>query len=186
MTENKLNKKNYAEIFWGAFQMAVLFLPAHYLNTIISLKLADEALSVSIYVVPIVCAVLSGIAVYSRNVKQALAKWGLSVPFTVVFWIWTVKTEFYKRSLNWVFRGYGEASAGGDFAGLILLGSAVLFNFVAIVIAVACSNYNKQWDSYGRKTTVLKIIGSLVCIGILAVFIALNNFIIPRYIHNVY
>ena len=57
----------------------------------------------------------------SENRKEVLAKWLLSVPLSNLLLQYFWNTNYAVRALNWVYPGYGMQSAGGRFAGSMLL-----------------------------------------------------------------
>lgn len=93
-----MKNNNLLSSLTGALQISVLFLPVHFLNEILLLKV--DFIEILMLVIPFTAVVFTGLSVYSRTVKQALAKIALSVPFTVLFWYLQIKIKFSVRALN--------------------------------------------------------------------------------------
>lgn len=177
---NKVKVTSSLKIILGAAQIAILFLPAHFLNEILLLKM--DFVFIPMFAVPLLCGVASFIAVYSETFKSSVFKSILSVPITVLFWKIQIEMQFSIRALNWFLPEYGDPSAGGNFANFGILCSLAFFIFVGIICGVILSK---------RKFTDQKIIFliqnsvvSFMCIGIVICIAVLNN-IMPMY-HYVY
>lgn len=164
--------------FAGAFQIAVLLLPVHFLNVIVSMK--TDYVMIPFAVIPIISALFTGLSVYSKSLKQAFVKIILSVPFTVLFWYVQIKIEFSLRALNWIYPGYGKSSAGGNFADFIILCSLAVCGFIAIVIFTVMSAVNISEKKQIVLLNLQKYLVLPVCIAVIAVIIVLNN-IMPMY-----
>lgn len=171
-------KNNTLSTFAGAFQIAVLLLPVHFLSAIVLLK--TDYIIIPLIVIPVISAFLTGLSVYSKSLKQSFAKIILSIPFTVLFWYLQIKIKFSIRALNWIIPNYGNSSAGGNFANFIILCSLAFCGFIALIIFTVLSAVNFS----EKKQTVLlnlqKYIALPVCIAVIAVIIVLNN-IMPIY-----
>lgn len=160
-----------------AVAIAVLFLPAHFLNEMLSYRL----FSVSMYVVLILVGFAACLAAYSSTWKAALVKWLLSVPVTVVFWHCQIQMQFSLRGLNWTYPGYGTPSAGGNFSGFGLLCTLA----GALLTGLAAGTALSRKETMPKWFLILKY--SLVpalCAGIL-ISIAVLHSIMPPY-HPVY
>ncbi len=171
-------KNNTLSTLAGAFQIAILFLPVHFLNEIVLLK--TDYVMISMIIIPLTVALFTGLSVYSQTLKQAFVKIILSIPFTVLFWYVQIKIKFSIRALNWIIPGYGESSAGGNFANFITLCSLAFCEFIALVIFTILSTVNL---SEKRQTVLLnlqKYITLPLCILVIAVIVVLNN-IMPMY-----
>ena len=68
----------------GAFQISVLFLPVMFLNEIVSWLIDSRIL---LYLIVLLPAVVSFLAVFSRNMRRAGLKWLVSVPFTGIWFL---------------------------------------------------------------------------------------------------
>lgn len=171
-------KNNTLSTFAGAFQIAVLLLPVHFLSAIVLLK--TDYIIIPLIVIPVISAFLTGLSVYSKSLKQSFAKIILSIPFTVLFWYLQIKIKFSIRALNWIIPNYGNSSAGGNFANFIILCSLAFCGFIALIIFTVLSAVNFS----EKKQTVLlnlqKYTALPVCIAVIAVIIVLNN-IMPIY-----
>lgn len=171
-------KNNNLSTFAGAFQIAVLLLPAHFLNAIVLLK--TDYVMIPFAVIPVISAILTGLSVYSKSLKQAFAKIFLSVPFTVLFWYVQIQIQFSLRSLNWIYPGYGKSSAGGNFADFMILCSLAFCGFIALIIFTVLSAVNISEKKQAVLLNLQKYIALPICIAVIAVIIVLNN-IMPIY-----
>lgn len=173
-----MKNNNLLSTFAGAFQIAVLLLPVHFLNEIVSMK--TDYVMIPFAIIPIISALFTGLSVYSKSLKQAFSKIFLSIPFTILFWYVQIQIQFSLRALNWIYPGYGKSSAGGNFANFIILCSLTFCGFIALVIFTIISAVNIS----EKKQTVLlnlqKYLALPVCIIVVAVIIVLNN-VMPMY-----
>lgn len=181
--ENTIAKKkiNIGTAVLGALQIAALLVPVFFLDNILLWGI-EEDFGITIFVIPALCGIFTGITVYSDTLVQALVKWFFSLPVTAVLWFYSVKTEFYMRSLNWVFPGYGEPSAGGGFAAMLLLFSILFFDIFAVLVGCICSAVIKPSGCKRFFPLVQKILCPIICGIILAVFLLLS-IAMPRYVH---
>lgn len=171
-------KNNTLSTITGAFQIAVLLLPVHFLNVIVLLK--TDYVMIPFAIIPIISSLFTGLSVYSKSLKQALVKIFLSVPFTVLFWYVQIKIEFSLRALNWIYPGYGKSSAGGNFANFVILCSLAFCEFIALIIFTVLSAVNFSEKKQSTLLSLQKYIALPVCIAVIAVIIVLNN-IMPIY-----
>ena len=162
----------------GALQIAILFLPVHFLNEIVLLKL--DYVIIPMVIIPVIFAFFTGLSLYSRTIKQAFAKIILSVPFTVLFWYLQIKIKFSIRALNWIIPNYGKSSAGGNFANFIILCSLALFEFVALLIFMTFSIAELPEKIHAVLINLQKYLVLPLCILVIAVIVVLNN-IMPMY-----
>ena len=174
MPNNESIKKSSVVI--GAVQLATLYIPAHFLNMLLSYTTDSE---ISLFIVPVFLGVLSSIAVFSNSKVEALFKCVFSIPVAIIFWLFMVDIEFTIRALNWVFPDYGNPSAGGNFAGFIVLSITSILNFFSIVIGLLSSHKLKN-EKIDKGFYLLKGICSIICIAILLSILVLN-FIMPQY-----
>lgn len=158
-----------------AIAIAVLFLPAHFLNEMLSYKLSVIPMTV----VPALLGLASCMAVYSDTGKAALVKWLLSVPVTIVFWYCQIQMQFSLRTLNWMLPGYGKPSAGDNFAGFLLLRTLAAAVLIGLTAGALLSGRLPRWCIYLKYSLV-----PLLCAGIL-ISIAVLHSIMPPY-HPVY
>lgn len=171
-------KNNTLSTITGAFQIAVLLLPVHFLNVIVLLK--TDYVMIPFAVIPVISALFTGLSVYSKSLKQALAKIFLSIPFTVLFWYVQIKIEFSLRALNWIYPSYGKSSAGGNFADFVILCSLAFCGFIALVVFTILSAVKIPEKKQSTLLSLQKYIALPVCIAVIAVIIVLNN-IMPIY-----
>lgn len=171
-------KNNTLSTIAGAFQIAVLLLPVHFLNVIVLLK--TDYIMIPFAIIPIISALFTGLSIYSKSLKQALAKIFLSIPFTVLFWYVQIKIEFSLRALNWIYPGYGKSSAGGNFADFVILCSLAFCGFIALVVFTILSAVKIPEKKQSILLRLQKYIALPVCIAVIAVIIVLNN-IMPIY-----
>lgn len=173
-----MKNNNLLSTLAGAFQIAVLLLPVHFLNAIVLLK--TDYVMIPFAVIPVISALFTGLSVYSKSLKQAFAKIFLSIPFTILFWYVQIQIQFSLRALNWIYSGYGKSSAGENFADFIILCSLAFCGFIALVIFTVLSADNLS----EKKQTVLlnlqKYLALPVCIVVIAMIIVLND-IMPMY-----
>lgn len=173
-----MKEKSLLTSLIGAFQISVLFLPVHFLNAILLIKL--DNVIVPMVVIPAISAFITGLSVYSTILKQAFAKIILSVPFTILFWYLQIKIKFSIRALNWIIPNYGESSAGGNFANFVILCSLALFEFLALIISAALSNTEFSEKTRSILFNLQKYLVFPLCALVIAVIVVLNN-IIPMY-----
>lgn len=173
-----MKNNNLLSSLTGALQISVLFLPVHFLNEILLLKV--DFIEILMLVIPFTAAVFTGLSVYSRTVKQALAKIALSVPFTVLFWYLQIKIKFSVRALNWIIPNHGKSSAGGNFSGFVILCSLALFGFIALIISTVLSSAEFPEKVQAVIFNLQKYLIMPLCVFIIAVIIVLNN-IMPMY-----
>lgn len=171
-------KNNTLSTVAGAFQIAILFLPVHFLNEIVLLK--TDYVMIPMIIIPLTVALFTGLSVYSQTLKQAFVKIILSIPFTVLFWYVQIKIKFSIRAINWIIPGYGEPSAGGNFANFIILCSLAFCGFIALVIFTILSAVNISKKKQTALLNLQKYITLPLCILVIAVIVVLNN-IMPMY-----
>lgn len=168
-----MKNNNLLLTFAGAFQIAVLFLPIHFLSVIVLLKI--DYIMIPFAVIPIISAFFTGLSVYSKSLKQAFSKIILSIPITVLFWYLQIKIKFSVRALNWIIPNYGESSAGGNFANFLILCSLAFCGFIAIVISAILSVGNLSEKKQTLLFNLQKYLVLPVCIAVIAVIIVLHN-----------
>ena len=115
-----------------SLELSVLFVSAIFLSEIISYK--NDLLSFA-YI--LFTSLLYGIAMISKDKKAVLTKWGLSIPFSyiIIQYFWT--TNYSVKALNWIFPAYGKPSAGGSFAGFVLL---LLLSVICLICGIASAS----------------------------------------------
>lgn len=168
----------WRKIIFDAFSIAVLFLPSHFLITAISLK---TAVGVAFAVI-LLCGAMSFFMVLSESVGQAGLKWLISLPITVVFWIFLVKIQFSLRILNWTVRDYGTSGAGDSMFFMFLLFTHLVTVGCALLIGLCMSGASKHVKSEKTLRTVstIKIICG-VTVVVIAAAILLLDMAMPAY-----
>ena len=160
-----------------AFEVAVLFFPAHFIQRVVGL--AEPGGIISLGLIPIVCGGLCFAAVCSDSVKTALLKIVLSFPFTVIFRQVQIRAELHIRALNWIHPGYGKFSAGGNFAGfveLLFLAAAILTGFIA---AGMVSEFVKNEKAIHVISAVQKYAVPAVSAAVIAAVLLINSMMPP-------
>ncbi|MBQ8515931.1 MAG: hypothetical protein IJ496_11095 [Ruminococcus sp.] len=166
-------------VILGAVEMAVLFVPAVFLNVLLSWCMDDLMWSMLLF--PMMGGVLTGFAVFSETLKQALFKVLLFIPVTLIFWFYLVKMEFYIRALNWVFEDYGEPSAGGNFATFILLMATVFFNFIGVAVGISMAYFGDPGKNKTAFPTLRRIIIPVLC-GLILAAVLILSIGMPQYV----
>lgn len=161
--------RHWSDILLGAVQLALLLIPAFFLNDLLSVKM--NAVLVNLVVIPLLTGLCACAAIISHSVKTALLKWLFSIPLGFCFWRFLIAVEFHARGLNWILPGYGESSAGGNFAGFMLLCSTVCIHLICVIAGVSFSQ-QKQKDF--RWLPALKILSAVVSVSIGAAVLVLN------------
>lgn len=164
----------WRKIIFDAFSIAILFNPSHILITALSLKNMYVALAAIL-----LCGVMSFFAVLSESVGQAVLKWLISLPISVVFWIFLVKIQFSLRILNWTVQDYGKSSAGDRMFFMFLL----LIHLGAVVCALGTgcglSKSVKSEKKLEFVSIIKKICGAAVVV--IAAAILLLDMAMPAY-----
>ena len=116
--------------------MSVFFVPTIFFADIISWKTNIWEFAYLGFM-----AILYGVMLIGRSKVEFVCKWALSLPlsYLIINWFW--KTDFAVRSLNWVFPGYGRSSAGGGFAGTVLMFYFLAFCAIALVGALLINKF---------------------------------------------
>lgn len=122
---------NILYIIFSSVLLSVFFVPAVYLASIISWKTDFLEFAYLVF-----AAVLYGVTLISKSKRGFLYKWLLSLPLSYLCFQYFWRTNYALRSLNWVFPGYGEQSAGGGFAVAVLMVSFGFFCLVSMLIAL--------------------------------------------------
>lgn len=165
------------KIIFGAFSIAILFLPSHYLITALSLKTSGVA-----FAVILLCGAMSFFAVLSESVGQAGLKWLISLPITLVFWVYLVETQFSLRILNWTVRDYGKSNAGDSmffmFMLLTHLGAVGCALGTGLVIS-GLSKYIKSEKTLNAVSIIKK--ACEVAVVVIAAAILLLDMAMPMY-----
>ncbi len=170
-------RENYVfEIVCGAIQTATLFFPVSFLINVLSWKDMD----ILVFGGMGIAALLYGVALFSRTLGQAMLKWLISLPITVLYWIYFINTHFYVRSLNWVFPDYGQQSAGGSFASsflLFLLAGLCFLTGLTGIVASCVPKKEKVWRRFG---IIRHVVAFAACAVVVVTAIALER-IFPSY-----
>ena len=132
----------------SAIELSIFYISTIFINTIISDR---YGILPSIIYMLLVAAVF-GIALVSKNKKIWLLKVGVSVPFSYLVLQYFWKTHYYIRALNQSFPNYGRDTAGGRFAGSLLL---LFFSVLCLISGGISLNINiRDYDSYRIKLFV--------------------------------
>lgn len=112
--------------------MAVQYVSAIFMTELLSCKSSLLA---------VLCTLLTAavwtVLLLSESKRDVLLKWLLSVPlcYPVLLYFW--HTHFAVRALNWALPGYGSQSAGGAFAGSLLVVLLAAFCAIGLLAALA-------------------------------------------------
>lgn len=177
LTKTK-SKICWRKIIFDAFSIAILFFPSHFLITALSLKTTVGVAFAVIFL----CGAMSFFAVLSESVGQAGLKWLISLPITVVFWIFLVKIQFSLRILNWTERDYGTSGAGDSMFFMFLLLTHLVTVGCALVIGLGISGASKSVKSekiLRVVSTIKKVCGAAVVV--IAAAILLLDMAMPAY-----
>lgn len=170
-------KISWGKIIFGAFSIAMLFLPSHYLITDLSLKASGL-----VFPIIILCAAMSFFAVLSETVGQAVLKWVISLPMTFICWIYLVKVRFSIRLLNWTVRDYGEPYAGDSMFFMFMLLIHLAAVGCALGIGLVMSGLSKRAKSEKNiraVSTIKKVCGAAALI--IAAAVLLLDMAMPAY-----
>ena len=149
--------------------MALLFVSTVFISELISYGNSEAGI---IYI--LISALLYGICIISNKKSICIIKWVASVLFSyyIIQYFWN--TDFAIRSLNWVFPEYGNQSAGGKFAGMILLEIQM---FIYLICALAGMMIKVK--NYKKITIIQLAISALFSVGISFSVIVLES-IFPK------
>lgn len=159
--------------------IAVLFVSTFFLSDMILIKLSPLE-----FVFILFAAILYGLGMVSRDIKHWILKWVLSIPvsFVVIQYFW--KTDFSLRALNWILKDYGNTSAGGRFAGFILLCFQVICFFISGIAGIAAGKTLVDRDKYEAYERKQVIIGLAVTLLIVIIVVMLErSFPSAEYVH---
>lgn len=118
-----------------AVQLSMLNMPVLFLSDLIDAK--DSSASIGIL---FIFGILTTFFVlFSDSPKNALKKWGCSIPITLIFWFILGETHFYVRLLNTVLPGYGRPSAGAGLGLLMKFVSFTVARGISILLAIISS-----------------------------------------------
>ena len=147
--------------------MAAQFVSAVFMTELISCKSSVLAL---------LCTILTAgiwtVLLLSESRGEVLLKWLLSVPlcYPVLLYFW--HTHFAVRALNWALPGYGSQSAGGAFAGSLLVVLLAAFCAIGLLAALA----RPQAPSPKREAVRLGIGAGCTVITVAAVLLLTSQF----------
>ncbi len=158
--------------------LALLFEPVWRLNDVLSMKV--DNIAVCFFVVPIIGALFYGAVIFSDSLKQALIKYAISLPVNFLLFSWFIKIDFSRRALNWIFPYYGESSAGGNFAGFVLLSALGFAYIVAIVAGLCCTKFVKNGKVRAAIFAIQKC-GLVISILVLILTFYINAVMRPKF-----
>lgn len=159
--------------------IAVVFVSTMFLSDMISIKLSPLE-----FVFIVFAAFLYGLGMVSRDIKHWILKWGLSILFSFVVLQYFWKTDFSLRALNWVLKDYGNTSAGGRFAGFILLCFQVICSFISGIAGIAAGKVlvdREKYEDYERKQVIAGIVVTLLIV--IVVILLERSFPSAEYVH---
>lgn len=110
------------------------------------------------------------IMLVSDKRKKILIKWIFSLPISFLCFQYFWKTHYAIRALNWIIPDYGRQSAGGSFAGSVLI---IIFS-VFCLIAIIASVFIRPKD-YSKFEKIQLIAGTVIGIIIFCVVILLEK-----------
>ncbi|MBQ8966226.1 hypothetical protein [Ruminococcus sp.] len=153
-----------SEVFTGliaAAEISVIFVSAMFIADILSWSGGFFAALVYI----LLAAALYVLALISSSKKLWLLKWGVSVPLSFLVLQYFRYTDYMVRSLNWVFPNYGRQSAGGNFAGMLLLAVLSFMCLAGGLTALSMSREDKGSDI--RRLIVTSVFTAMIVYGVL-------------------
>jgi len=113
--------------------LAVTYISALFLGEVVSYKCGSPETFMYIGMMAIIYLLM----LISKDRKNVVIKWILSIPFAIPVWYWFVKSEYSLRALNWAIPGYGRQSGGGAFAVVFLWAAFTGMCIVALFVCVA-------------------------------------------------
>lgn len=150
--------------------VSILFVSTVFLSELILIKYVRIG-----YFCVIFMALLYGIGMISRDEKSWLLKWGLSIPFSYMVLQYFWQTDFSNRALNWVLPGYGEKSAGGNFAGFIVLCFQLILCFISGIAGLAVGKKLVDLNRYESFEKKQAIIGTIIALFIIIIDMMLEK-----------
>ena len=137
-----MHQRNWLMILRDAFILASFYFPLMQLIDLITFLLPGETFfMLALFVLSALSGLMCFFVLVSADTKTALIKWGLSVPFSLLFWLFLNQTHFTLRLINTLYPGYGELEAGAGFAMLaelfIFSAAQALANLQAVCLSVA-------------------------------------------------
>lgn len=168
-----MNIKGVVSAVVSAVEISVFYVSTIFIGDIISNKFGFAAAVVYM----VFAAVLYGFSLISGNKKEWLLKFGVSVPFSILCFLYFWLTNYSVRALNWVFPDYGLPSAGGQFAGAFLFVIFSVMCLICLIISlfIRIKNYDRFRKIGLAATSVFAVL--IVC----AVLILERQF--PAYEH---
>ena len=148
--KSKMNQTIGKTVLCSAL-MSVSFTSAVFLSNIVSVVNPIFAI---VYLI-IVAAFYAGMLI-SETGKIIFVKWMLSLPISFVCFQYFWKTHYSIRALNWMLPDYGNQSAGGNFAGSVMLIIQLVLCLFAVFVAVSV----KPWDY--RKFEKIQLVSGIV------------------------
>ena len=190
MQNSKEKGKGFAAapLILGGGEVAVLFLPVIFL-TVPLLRLADSEALIGLITVlpPVIAAVLGCIVMIDRSARQAMLKWIFSLPFSAVFWLYFVNSQFLIRMYYFVGLPLEESSAGDGLGIMLVLNAAIFSAGVSLVaggIGVAAGMYFSQYKTSEKLRKAARIMQKTVCPAVCsAIFLSviILSIIMPDY-----
>ncbi|MGN0537626.1 MAG: hypothetical protein ACI4M3_06585 [Acutalibacteraceae bacterium] len=163
-----------------ALQLAVLLVPAFFLNDLLSLNCS---FILTFILILCVLGVLFGIVICDCSKKRAVIKGLISIPFDVLFWCFLIHIQFSVRGFHWLSPEYGDKSAGDNFAGFALLCINLLCHFVGLIAGIGMSGKHQSKKAERIMWIMQRVVSPIICIGIITAIVILNA-IMPPYFSN--
>lgn len=168
-------KKDIIDTLLCGLYMAVFCVPTIYL-TIGLVKYFDWNGALTI-ICPIVCGMLSGIAIFSDSKKKAGLKWLASIPLSTGAFFAISNTDLVKRLYNAIdpsyYAEYGALSMGEAFSGAAVLYMGLLAVLIGNIIGLSCSGIKLTPKSENVFAVLQKIVCPILCTVIVGVTIFL-------------
>ena len=150
--------------------MSSVFVSAIFLSVIISI-------ASDLFVLPylLLVSLIYAAMLLSESKKIVLLKWIVSLPLSYLCFNYFWKTNYSIRALNWMISGYGKQSAGGNFAGFLLLIFLLFLCLCGMIFA-----FSKSSEKITPYTKIQLIVGTMILILIVMVVIYLET-LFPSY-----
>lgn len=177
----KTKNINIIDILLCGLYMAVFCVPTIYLSIGI-VKYTDWNMIVT-FLCPIMCGVLSCIAMFSDSKKKAAQKWAASVPFSAGMFFVLANSNLLARIYRAVdpsyYAEYGMGSMGEAFSGTALLFMVLIAVFIGNIIGLCCSGIKLTRNGENVFAVLHKIICPIFCVIIVSLIVCLF-FVLPE------
>jgi len=102
---------------------------------------------IELLVYPVIPAILLGCLLKHRQLKCFYAKFGLYLASAICFHVLCLRLNLPEALLNAIFPGYGEMSAGGGFAIMVMAGINLFYKGVTVLLAACFCVLKSRSDS---------------------------------------